>query len=84
MSVTSKRTTRVELTAAKNTAIDGSDVFDDNVSRASIVLAITARSDKLAIVLDVEVRNLNSAAAVELDNLVGSVESTASADNRGT
>ncbi|KAI6768388.1 hypothetical protein HG530_006397 [Fusarium avenaceum] len=69
---------------AIDTAIHSSDVLDDNVSGSAVILTVTARSDQLAVILNVKVGDLNSAAAVELDYLVGGVESTAATDDRSS
>jgi hypothetical protein len=72
---------RRQLTTAEDTAIHSSDVFDNNVSGSAVILAVTARSDQLAVILNVKLGDLNSTAAVELDDLVGGVEGTATTDD---
>lgn len=74
----------VDVDTAENTAVDSSDVVDDDVSGTTVTLAVSTVANQLAVVLDVKVRDIDGTAAVELDNLVGGVESTATLDEGGT
>lgn len=75
--------TIVGVDAAEDTAVDGDRVLDDDVAGTRVVLAVTAATHQLAVVLGVEVLDLDSALAVELEDFVVGVESTTTVDVRG-
>lgn len=73
----------VGVDTAKHPAVNGNRVLDDDVARAAVAVAVAAAADKLAVVLGVEVRDDDVAAAVELEDLVVGVEGAAAVDVRG-
>ncbi|KAJ2901539.1 hypothetical protein MKZ38_001672 [Zalerion maritima] len=60
----------VSIDATKHAPVDGDDTIDDDVPRAAIVGAVTARSDQLAVAARVEVGSAEGAESVELQDLV--------------
>lgn len=54
-----------------------------DVARTAVALAVAAAPDELAVVLCVEIGDGDAGAAIELDDLVGGVESTAAVDVSG-
>ena len=73
----------VGVDAAQHAAIDSHDVVHDNVARAAVVGAVAAAAHDLAVVVDVEVLDVDGPEAVELDDLVVGVESAAADDVGG-
>lgn len=76
--------TVVVVDTAKLTTVLGDDALDVDVAGATVALAVAAVADQLAVVLDVEVVDVQSAAAVELEDLVLGAEGTATVDGGGT
>lgn len=73
----------VGVDATQHATVDGDGALDDHVSRAAVALAVAAAAHQLAVVLGVEVGDLDGAAAVELDDLVRGVEGAAALDEGG-
>lgn len=65
----------VGVDATQDTSVNSDRVLDDHVARTAVVLAVTAAADQLAVVLGIEVLDLDGATAVELNDLIVSVES---------
>lgn len=70
--------------AAKLATVLGDNALDVDVAGAAVALAVAAVADQLAVVLDVEVVDVQRAAAVELENLVLGAEGTTTVDGGGT
>lgn len=74
----------VGVDTTEDTTVNSDRVLDDNVARTAVVLAVAAVADQLAVVLSVEVLDLDGSTAVELDDLVVGVEGTSAVDVRCT
>jgi hypothetical protein len=74
--------TIVCVDTAQDTAIDCDDVVQNDVAGATIVGAVATAADNFAIVFRVEVLDLNGATAIELHDLISSLESTTAIDVR--
>lgn len=74
----------VGVDAAQHAAVDGDRVLDDDVARLAVVGAVAAAARELAVVVGVEALDLDSAEAVELEDLVGGLEGAAAVDVRGS
>lgn len=70
----------VGIDATQNTPVDGDDVVHNKVACPAVVLAVAAAPGNFAIVLDIEVLDVDGPEPVELDHLVGSMESAATND----
>lgn len=73
----------VGVDATENTAIDSHRILDNDVAGPAVARAVTAAANDLAIVLSEEVLDAHRASTVELEDLVGGLESTAAIDVRG-
>lgn len=60
------------------------NIVHDDMASTSIVAAVAAATDHFAIIVGVEVLHIDSAKAIELDDLVGSMESASAVDVGGT
>lgn len=72
----------VGVDAADDPTINGEDVVEYKIARATIAAAVAAASSNLSIVVDVEVLHGNRSTAVELDDFVRGLECTSSVDIR--
>jgi len=70
--------------AAEHAAVLGDGALDDDVAGAAVVAAVAAAADQLAVVVGVEVLDLDRPEAVELDDLVGGLEGAAAVDVRSS
>lgn len=70
----------VGVDAAEDTAVDSHRVLDDEVTGTTVALAVTAAARELAVVVGIEVLDVDGAAAVELEDLVAGVESATAVD----
>lgn len=66
--------------AAEHAAVAGEDVVHDDVPGAAVAAAVAAAADDLAVVLGVEVLDVERAEAVELEDLVVGLEGAAADD----
>ncbi|KAI6771617.1 hypothetical protein HG531_009242 [Fusarium graminearum] len=70
----------VGVDTAQDTAVDSDRVLDDDVARTAVVLAVATAADQLAVVLSVEILDLDGTTTVELNDLVRGLEGTATVD----
>lgn len=70
--------------AAELATVLGDNTLDVDLAGPTVALAVAAVADQLAIVLDVEVVDVQSATAVELEDLVLGAERTTTVDGGGT
>lgn len=72
----------VAVDTAELTTILCNDILDVDVSWAAIVLAVSTAAEKLAVVLDEEIIDIQRALAIELEDLVRGLESATAVDSR--
>lgn len=70
----------VGVDAADDSTVDGHDVVEYKVARATITAAVAAASSNLAVVVGIEVLHGDRSTAVELDDFVRGLECTSSVD----
>lgn len=73
----------VGIDTAQHAAVDGDGVLDDDVAGAAVAGTVAAAAHDLAVILGVKVPDTDSAPAVELEDLVLSLEGAAAVDVGG-
>ena len=71
---------KVRVNTTKRASILGNNTIDHNVTRATVVGAVAAGADQLAVGVDVKVFDVQRALAVELEDFVGGLHGAAADD----